>query len=381
MMAGAGKDDEQDKGMAGVQADAGSAAGDAAVDGARDGAGGRAQTVTGMPDDAGAMEDEARLAGDERAEESRVGAQRIQGGGAGAEQEKPVVAVSNRAEVAAERVEVERAEIERAEIERAEIERVGARSEDAGQGEGTGDVDATGTAKTLPTKTASTKTGGTKIGKARTGGASAGKAAGGKAAGGKATGGRKGVGGEGGKQGGELVLQRGRAGAAQRVIVQRRRPKRNGWTMKRRAQFLEVLQASCNVSEAARSIGLTPLSVYKVRRRDPVFAAQWAEALEQGYAELEMLLLRQSIHGSETTETLEDSGGAGARRTRKVHSFPHAIGLRLLLAHRETVDSFRQERGIDRPGSEEVRSEIRRRMAAMQKPDEAQGREDDGDDV
>lgn len=374
-MAGAGKDDEQDKGMAGVQADAGSAAGDAAGDGAGD----RAQAVTGMSDDAGATGDEARLAGerlagDERAEESRVGAQWIQGGSAGVEQEKPVAAVGNRAEVAAEWVEAERAEIERAEIERAEIEQVGAWSEDAGQGEGTG-VDATGTAKTLPTKTASTKTGGTKIGKARTGGASAGKAAGG-----KATGGRKGVSGEGGKQGGELVLQRGRAGAAQRVIVQRRRPKRNGWTIKRRAQFLEVLQASCNVSEAARSIGLTPLSVYKVRRRDPVFAAQWAEALEQGYAELEMLLLRQSIHGSETTETLEDGGGAGARRTRKVHSFPHAIGLRLLLAHRETVDSFRQERGIDRPGSEEVQSEIRRRMAAMRKPDDAPGREDDGDD-
>ncbi|OYW87047.1 MAG: hypothetical protein B7Z20_06010 [Sphingobium sp. 32-64-5] len=162
--------------------------------------------------------------------------------------------------------------------------------------------------------------------------------------------------------------------------MQRRRPQRNGWTAKRRAQFLDVLQASCNVTEAARSVGMVPVSAYQLRRRDPAFAVQWAEALEQGYAELEMLLLRQSIHGSETTETLEDGKGEGARRTKTVHSFPHAIALRLLLAHKETVDMFRQERGIDRPGSEEVRSEIRRRMAAMHQGDEAEAGADGAQD-
>lgn len=107
---------------------------------------------------------------------------------------------------------------------------------------------------------------------------------------------------------------------------------------------------------------------YDLRRRDPAFGAEWNEALEQGYAELEMLLLRQSIHGSETTETLDDEGGGGRKRVKTVHSYPHAIALRLLFAHKGAVDAFRSERGIDRPGSEDVRAEIQRRIEALRSP-------------
>lgn len=184
-----------------------------------------------------------------------------------------------------------------------------------------------------------------------------------------------------GRQDGELVLQRSRVAGAAAVTVQRRRPHRNAWTIRRRTEFLEVLQASCNVTEAARSIGMTPHRAYELRRRDPGFAAQWAEALEQGYAELEMLLLRQSIHGSETTETLDDGKGEGAPRTKTVHSFPHAIALRLLLAHRGAVDAFREERGIDRAGSETVRAEIQRRMSMMRQAGAAGNEEAGGDAV
>lgn len=169
-----------------------------------------------------------------------------------------------------------------------------------------------------------------------------------------------------------LVLQRGVSGG-----VQRRKQKRTRWTAKRQAQFIEELQASCNVMEAARRVGVHPGQIYAYRRRDPAFAAQWAEALEQGYAELEMLLLRQAIHGTETTETVEE--GEGGRRTKRVHSFPHAVALRLLLAHRGTVDAYRAEKGRradeGEPGGADVRSEIQRRIAAM-RPDAAGGAED-----
>ncbi len=141
------------------------------------------------------------------------------------------------------------------------------------------------------------------------------------------------------KTAGGLVLQRGKAKG-----VQKRRPMKGAWTVKRKATFLDHLQASCNVCEAARQAGVTPSRAYELRRRDPAFAAQWAEALEQGYAELEMLLLRQSIHGSETTETIDEGKAEGARRTKRVHSYPHSIGLRLLLAHKGAVDAFREEK-------------------------------------
>jgi len=174
---------------------------------------------------------------------------------------------------------------------------------------------------------------------------------------------------------GGLVLQRGTARG-----VQQRRAGKGAWTAKRKATFLDHLQASCNVCEAARQAGVTPSRAYELRRRDPAFAAQWAGALEQGYAELEMLLLRQSIHGSETTETIDEGREEGARRTKRVHSYPHSIGLRLLLAHKGTVDAFREEKGRQLreglPGSADVRSEIQRRIAALRcEEDEGGGEE------
>ena len=143
--------------------------------------------------------------------------------------------------------------------------------------------------------------------------------------------------------------------------AQKRRVRKDGWTMERRARFLEALSESCNVAEACRAAGMNKRNAYALRRRDPAFAAEWAEALEQGYAELEMLLLRQAIFGSTTTETL-DGADASRARVKTVHSFPHAIALRLLLAHRSGVDAFRDRQGIERPGSAEVQEDIMRRI-------------------
>lgn len=175
-----------------------------------------------------------------------------------------------------------------------------------------------------------------------------------------------------------LVLQRGMSGG-----VQRRKQKRTRWTAKRKAQFIEELQASCNVMEAARRVGVHPGQIYAYRRRDAAFAAQWAEALEQGYAELEMLLLRQSIHGAESIETVEDGKDEGARRTKRVHSFPHAVALRLLLAHKDTVHAYRREKlGTgDEPGGADVRSEIQRRIAAMRADTASEGGGDEAENA
>ena len=80
----------------------------------------------------------------------------------------------------------------------------------------------------------------------------------------------------------------------------------------RRDQFLQALGESCKVCHAARIAGTSTTSIYDLRRRDPGFAAEWAQALEQGYAELEMQLLRQSIFGSETSAQHHGGTRAGA---------------------------------------------------------------------
>lgn len=144
--------------------------------------------------------------------------------------------------------------------------------------------------------------------------------------------------------------------------AQLRRPCRNGWTMARRARFLEILRDTSNVTLAAEAAGLSFQSAYKLRSRDPGFARQWMEALEEGYAELEMLLLRQARFGSETVEVTDDGKG-GPVRTKTTRSIPHAMAIRLLLAHRASVTQYRMSQNIARPGSEEVRATILERIA------------------
>ncbi|MBP6029939.1 MAG: hypothetical protein KA533_00765 [Sphingobium sp.] len=147
--------------------------------------------------------------------------------------------------------------------------------------------------------------------------------------------------------------------------VQYYRPRKTGWTTRKMARFLTALRATSNVTEAARAVKMDVSGAYGLRKKDATFAAGWAEALEQGYAELEMLLLRQSIHGSETTEMVDDGNEEGRKRTKTVHSYPHSMALRLLMAHKGTVEAFRAEQGIERPGSEELRAEIHAKIAAM----------------
>lgn len=143
------------------------------------------------------------------------------------------------------------------------------------------------------------------------------------------------------------------------------RPRRSSWTDKKMAKFLDVLRVTSNVTEAARAVKMDISGAYALRKRDATFAAGWAEALEQGYAELEMLLLRQSIHGSERTEQVDDGIEGGKKRTKTVHSYPHAMAIRLLMAHRGAVAAYRAEQGIDRPGNDTLHAEIHAKIALV----------------
>ena len=55
--------------------------------------------------------------------------------------------------------------------------------------------------------------------------------------------------------------------------------------------FLDRLAASANVSLAAAETGFSTVALYNRRRRDPVFAARWDEAIAQAYARIEALLV------------------------------------------------------------------------------------------
>ena len=134
---------------------------------------------------------------------------------------------------------------------------------------------------------------------------------------------------------------RGRGGddTTHEAPAQVRQTRKDGWSAQRQAQFLEALEDSFNVAQAARDVGMSVQSAYKLRQRDPGFAQGWAEALERGYAELEMLLLRRSvdaqgksrawINGSvATVAQLRDQYGVEPVAFRPVTLLPQVVRLR-----------------------------------------------------
>jgi len=79
--------------------------------------------------------------------------------------------------------------------------------------------------------------------------------------------------------------------------IQKRRAPRQAFTEAKRQVFLDTLASCANVLRAAAAAGAGVSTVYDARRRDPVFAEQWADAMEAGYATLEALLLERAAVG------------------------------------------------------------------------------------
>ena len=114
-----------------------------------------------------------------------------------------------------------------------------------------------------------------------------------------------------------------------------------------RGLFLDCLAESSNVSESARRAGINPSRAYKVRREEPEFAREWLAALWEGYAHLEMEVLRRLRNGDCTT--------AGKEK----YDFANAI--RLLTAHRENAARAQaQERNVS---AAEIRQQERQKGA------------------
>ena len=86
-------------------------------------------------------------------------------------------------------------------------------------------------------------------------------------------------------------------------VAQRRAPRRDGWTPRKRAIFLDHLEASCNIRRSAAAAGMTDGTARALRRRDPAFAAAWTEALEIGCERLRAELLARALERRSDGET------------------------------------------------------------------------------
>lgn len=86
-----------------------------------------------------------------------------------------------------------------------------------------------------------------------------------------------------------------------------------------RTYFLQALAETSHVTLSARRAKVSLSRVYKVRRDDADFRAQWVAALHEGYEHLEMEVL------------------GSLRNPQSANRIDVAAALRLMAAHRETV--------------------------------------------
>ncbi|CAN5444034.1 hypothetical protein BH09PSE4_BH09PSE4_13570 [soil metagenome] len=77
--------------------------------------------------------------------------------------------------------------------------------------------------------------------------------------------------------------------------VQNRRARAKRWSDARRAAFLEELAQTANVRMASAAAGMSTAGAYKLRKRDSIFAAAWLEALCDGFAKLDDLMLERAL--------------------------------------------------------------------------------------
>lgn len=93
-------------------------------------------------------------------------------------------------------------------------------------------------------------------------------------------------------------------------------------------RFLEALERTGNVSEAARQAGISRVTAYDRRRSDAAFAAAWEHSLEVATDALEAEARRRALDGVEEPVFYQ---GAECGRIRK---YSDTLMIVLLKAHR-----------------------------------------------
>jgi len=159
--------------------------------------------------------------------------------------------------------------------------------------------------------------------------------------------------------------------------VQQRRARHDGWTQKRRKQFLDALAGSCNVRKAAAAAGLHASNAYALRQRDPAFADLWKEALALGYERLEEALLEHALRsmnaieidpldtpplgqGPAAEQAQPGSGAIVALSTKDVQ-----LALLLLNRHRGTVEGRGKPAARRRATPEETNAALRKQLDVL----------------
>jgi len=156
-----------------------------------------------------------------------------------------------------------------------------------------------------------------------------------------------------------------RVASAKGVGVQLRAERAGSWTRSKREQFLSELAMSANVRASAAAVGMSEQGAYQLRRRCDEFRKAWRDALCEGYARLELMMLERAMFGTEKAQW------HGGKEVGKIHEISERLGLSLLAQHRASVtrDMPQGEAAIDLDAAKQrvrVRFELIERRLSVQ---------------
>jgi len=140
-----------------------------------------------------------------------------------------------------------------------------------------------------------------------------------------------------------------RVGARVRILPNKNRKlqiaptRRKLFTRKAKDAFLEWFGATCNASLSARKVGFDYRTVFRHRREDAVFGAEWEEVLRLGYGRLEEVALREAERA------------LTPRRRRSAPSLrAGAAGMAVVMTPQDALQLLREHKrglaGIAKPG-------------------------------
>ena len=106
--------------------------------------------------------------------------------------------------------------------------------------------------------------------------------------------------------------------AAYKWLPVLRKPRKDGWTPQRQADFIAALAETGCVEQAAREVSMTARSCYRLRRAPGAesFAAAWDAAIQQAAHMLVDLAFERAIHGTDEP-VFDREGRRVGRRMRQ----------------------------------------------------------------
>lgn len=134
------------------------------------------------------------------------------------------------------------------------------------------------------------------------------------------------------------------------------------WSVAGERRFLGALAMTANVRAAAQAAGVSAVSAYNRRKQWPAFAAAWREAKAEGWERLELLLIHAATATLDPEPEVAVAEGPQMSVGEAMRLWFHHTGPASQGGRSPRYGWRRQE-----PDIEEVREEILRKVAAMER--------------